>query len=272
MVKCPCCGYDTLVERVGYEICYLCNWEDDGQDDPHADEVWGGPNGDYSLSEARENFQKYGIMYRPTHTSKFVESPKKITAKKNIIKAFEKIETARNDKEKGKYWRRIGKNRNILWQELLKRIRTAEERVYRPRIDERLECVCCGYGTLSRSRWGQFCYLCGWHNDEDSRETSVSDRFGTRVYQLEKARKNFEEHFSILDVHDPKYYTSIKLVTAKKNVIELLGDIKDSGHSEEERIKDEIWNYLTIILEENDKADDLREFRLNILGLYEELS
>ena len=53
---CPCCGYPMLSERGGYEICRLCNWEDDGQDDPHADEVWGGPNGEYSLSQARTNF------------------------------------------------------------------------------------------------------------------------------------------------------------------------------------------------------------------------
>jgi hypothetical protein len=62
---CPCCGYPTLSERGNYDICELCNWEDDGQDDPHADEVWGGPNGDYSLSEARQNFQQNLIMYSP---------------------------------------------------------------------------------------------------------------------------------------------------------------------------------------------------------------
>lgn len=53
---CPCCGYPTLGERGGYQICELCNWEDDGQDDSQADKVWGGPNGAYSLAEARVNF------------------------------------------------------------------------------------------------------------------------------------------------------------------------------------------------------------------------
>src|SRR5262245_34825945 len=60
---CPCCGYRTLDQRGSYEICELCNWEDDGQDDPHADEIWGGPNGSYSLTEARENFKRHRIMY-----------------------------------------------------------------------------------------------------------------------------------------------------------------------------------------------------------------
>ncbi|WP_261769601.1 CPCC family cysteine-rich protein [Paenibacillus polysaccharolyticus] len=54
----------------GWEICCLCNWEDDGQDDPHADEVWGGPNQDYSLAEARENFKKHYIVNPRGNTTK----------------------------------------------------------------------------------------------------------------------------------------------------------------------------------------------------------
>jgi len=50
---CPCCGYPTLGERGGYEICNVCFWEDDGQDDIDADETWGGPNGSMSLSDGR---------------------------------------------------------------------------------------------------------------------------------------------------------------------------------------------------------------------------
>jgi hypothetical protein len=57
---CPCCGYLTLRERGGYAICPVCFWEDDGQDDPHADEVWGGPNGRLSLTAARENYRRIG--------------------------------------------------------------------------------------------------------------------------------------------------------------------------------------------------------------------
>ena len=58
---CPCCGYPTLDERSGYDICVLCHWEDDGQDDDSADAVWGGPNGWLSLSEARRRFQTHSI-------------------------------------------------------------------------------------------------------------------------------------------------------------------------------------------------------------------
>ncbi|HBR68981.1 MAG TPA: hypothetical protein DEA55_06370 [Rhodospirillaceae bacterium] len=63
---CPCCCEFSLGEIAAYEICEICGWEDDGQDGQHADEVWGGPNGDYSLTEARENFNKYKTMYRST--------------------------------------------------------------------------------------------------------------------------------------------------------------------------------------------------------------
>lgn len=59
LIRCPCCRYCTL-EGEGNEVCPVCYWEDDGQDDPHADEVWGGPNADLSLTQARINFEKLG--------------------------------------------------------------------------------------------------------------------------------------------------------------------------------------------------------------------
>src|SRR5437016_11088378 len=57
---CPCCGYRTLDERGGYDICPVCFWEDDGQDDEDADVVRGGPNGKLSLTKARSNFREVG--------------------------------------------------------------------------------------------------------------------------------------------------------------------------------------------------------------------
>ena len=55
---CPGCGYPTLSERGGYEICNICNWEDDNQDNEEADKIWGGPNGKLSLTENRINIGK----------------------------------------------------------------------------------------------------------------------------------------------------------------------------------------------------------------------
>ena len=57
---CPCCGYKTLSERGGYDICNVCFWEDDGKDNEDADVIRGGPNGKLSLSEARRNFADFG--------------------------------------------------------------------------------------------------------------------------------------------------------------------------------------------------------------------
>jgi hypothetical protein len=58
--RCPCCLGRTLYARGRYEICPMCFWEDDGQDDHDADEVRGGPNGTLSLTEARLNFKQFG--------------------------------------------------------------------------------------------------------------------------------------------------------------------------------------------------------------------
>ena len=59
---CPCCGHMTLSERGGYEICPVCCWEDDGQDEHDATEVRGGPNYSLSLSAARANFMRIGAV------------------------------------------------------------------------------------------------------------------------------------------------------------------------------------------------------------------
>ena len=58
MYACPCCGYATLEEVAGFEICELCCWEDDGQDDPDQDEDRGGPNRG-SLSQARRAYLEF---------------------------------------------------------------------------------------------------------------------------------------------------------------------------------------------------------------------
>ncbi len=91
--SCPCCGYPTLSERGGYEICPLCDWEDDGQDDPRADEVWGGPNGSYSLSQARSNFAAFGIMYSPDD-QRTPDTQAVLEAKRAVCAAYDAIRSA----------------------------------------------------------------------------------------------------------------------------------------------------------------------------------
>ena len=57
---CPVCEYPTIYEPGGYEICDLCSWEDDDFDR-------GGPNGGYTLTEAKQNFRDHLSMYRRSH-------------------------------------------------------------------------------------------------------------------------------------------------------------------------------------------------------------
>jgi GNAT superfamily N-acetyltransferase len=57
---CPCCGACTLESRGDYDICPVCWWEDDGNDNASADRG-SGPN-HLSLTQARVNFLLTGIF------------------------------------------------------------------------------------------------------------------------------------------------------------------------------------------------------------------
>jgi hypothetical protein len=57
---CPCCGACTLGSRGDYDICPVCWWEDDGEDNASADEG-SGPN-HLTLTQARVNFLVTGIF------------------------------------------------------------------------------------------------------------------------------------------------------------------------------------------------------------------
>jgi hypothetical protein len=56
---CPCCASLTLPTRGAHELCPVCFWEDDGQDEHDADLVRGGPNGTLSLTRARANYAAF---------------------------------------------------------------------------------------------------------------------------------------------------------------------------------------------------------------------
>lgn len=43
-----------------YEICPVCFWEDNGQDDHDADKIRDGPNRELSLTQGRCNFAEFG--------------------------------------------------------------------------------------------------------------------------------------------------------------------------------------------------------------------
>jgi hypothetical protein len=72
-LTCPCCGFLTLAERGTGEVCRVCFWDDNGQDDHDADDVKGGPNHSLSLTQARHNYAAYGAS-RPGDLP-FVRAP-----------------------------------------------------------------------------------------------------------------------------------------------------------------------------------------------------
>ncbi|MQX52345.1 hypothetical protein GFN93_03730 [Alcanivorax sp. PA15-N-34] len=98
-VPCPCCGYPTLERRDHYEICCLCIWEDDGEDDADTQGWGGGPNGAYSLTEARANFVAFGTMYHPdNNTTVTGNDSAEITAlKQELIRLYEALPSVGED-------------------------------------------------------------------------------------------------------------------------------------------------------------------------------
>jgi hypothetical protein len=63
LFRCPCCGYRTLKAPESMELCPVCWWEDDGQEDADASEVRLTVNGMLSLAEARTHFMACGAAH-----------------------------------------------------------------------------------------------------------------------------------------------------------------------------------------------------------------
>ncbi len=62
MYPCPCCGFLTIGEQSPgtFEICPVCDWEDDNVQSEDPDYA-GGAN-KVSLNEARRNFAAFGAV------------------------------------------------------------------------------------------------------------------------------------------------------------------------------------------------------------------
>lgn len=96
---CPSCGFPTLGVRCSWEICLICFWEDDGQDDPDADETWAGPNGNYSLTQHRikwlRNFEEMKksdfIGEELTLADNVILSEEVAANKEELLKLFDSV-------------------------------------------------------------------------------------------------------------------------------------------------------------------------------------
>lgn len=89
---CPCCGYPTLAEPAAYEICDICDWEDDGGEGY-------GPNG-CSLDEARDHFTQYLTCYGPTHEF----SPAALEARRRRIADLQRYMAEPDLHRRGELW------------------------------------------------------------------------------------------------------------------------------------------------------------------------
>ena len=77
-VRCLCCGYRTLDERGAYQICPVCFWEDDLEQEKNPNDD-GGANA-VSLIEARNNYMKFGACQK--EMIKYCRLPKEEEKKK----------------------------------------------------------------------------------------------------------------------------------------------------------------------------------------------
>lgn len=102
---CPCCNFLTKEFANDFEICPICFWQDDGQNDMDSDKIKGGPNKDYSLTEARQNFQRNYTMFRPSDKELFNYTREKknkngkvvlnkVSIKKKVIRIFAELQEA----------------------------------------------------------------------------------------------------------------------------------------------------------------------------------
>lgn len=128
--KCPCCGYPTLDEQGGYDICLICDWEDDGQNDSNADRVLGGPNGEYSLTQARSNFKQFFIMYSPEEDKRTAseDTLEEINTKKELCKVYDKLMINDNESETENIDTEIGNLEEKLYEITREKIKEYEKK------------------------------------------------------------------------------------------------------------------------------------------------
>ena len=86
-VTCPCCGYMTLTEE-GYDVCTLCSWCDDGQDDFESDRPFNNPSTEVSLTQARIAFRET-MTIRPADDKLFALEEALIPLKRELMAVFD---------------------------------------------------------------------------------------------------------------------------------------------------------------------------------------
>ncbi len=89
---CPCCGHATLPELGHYDICPVCLWEDDGQDDPDADRD-SGPN-HLSLAQARIHYLTFGACDEKARSLVRPPAPDEAATRRFVLEGGRAVERA----------------------------------------------------------------------------------------------------------------------------------------------------------------------------------
>lgn len=104
---CPCCGFPTHEKPMAQEVCFLCGWTYDQQDDFDAAVILNQANGNYSLLQARKNFENHHCMFSPDDPITLVRyhlSPEILPYKSLITKTFYEILECNKPDFVKKYW------------------------------------------------------------------------------------------------------------------------------------------------------------------------
>lgn len=104
---CPCCGYPTIEGRGAFEICVLCYWEDDGQDDDDATEP-SSPNQGMPLDRARRNFASFMCLYDSEEAkNRREDTPALKAAKEALISAYDGMRSVKDQNGADAQWKLI---------------------------------------------------------------------------------------------------------------------------------------------------------------------
>jgi len=80
VVDCPCCGKRALQQRGASELCRVCGWRDDAeQNESCPDQVIPGRNWGYSLAQARKQYAEQGSLEPLRYVPNVVPLKKRIT-------------------------------------------------------------------------------------------------------------------------------------------------------------------------------------------------
>lgn len=152
---CPCCGYPTMMTHPEYnclhfdddydysEICVLCDWadvvyNDDGYDENEPDDE----NFNYSLLQARQNFELHGSIFQPSDGVYYDchHSPAVLAAKQRLLNAFDAMVGEGNKGKQFILWWQAEEARQELIAEM-KSFENAHPEAYAIRRDSEGEVV-----------------------------------------------------------------------------------------------------------------------------------